>query len=388
MEQNIQTHYGKVSIPVVRAGQPESGGLTHFRINTRYINNTTQIVRAKLRSGLEMSFPAVPSRTNHSHDRQFLVRKELVVGPTCVTPMRDYLQSLDENISAELNAFRQVYLKVYDDVYRFGTARELSCVIEFMFTEGDLQKNAGIFYHDELDTLFKFGPEAFMQAHPNSAEGRKRKTTAAADALRSEYGFIYWIELIDNLGKEGNRFVSICNQVYQIAAKADKNRADGVYIVSSAATNGTLNPNETVTEFKSFEDAERDNGLYRTYVLAASNGDIAGLRKKELQDQIHANEVERQKYLREKQQHDAEMEEKNRELKNLEHERMLTNRALDDLKRNQEFMADVQRLHLKDQMEKKSTDRKDTSELIKFLPTILAGVGTLLMAWKALRTTQ
>ena len=387
MEQNIQTHYGKVQIPAIRVGQPETGGITHFRIHTRYINNTTQIVRAKLRSGLEMCFPAVPSRTSHAHDRQFVVRKELIVGPTCVAAMREYFAGLGEDISAELNAFRQVYLKVHDDVYKFGAAREMSCVIEFAFSEGDLQKNAGIFYHDELDTLFKFGQEAFNQPHPNSAEGRKRKTTAAAEALRMEYGFIYWIELIDNLGKEGNRFVSICNQVYQIAAKADKNRADGVYIVSSAATNGTLNPNETITEFKSYEEAERDNGLYRTYVLAASSGDVAGLRKQELADLAHANEVERQNYQREKQRHDAEMEEKNRELKNLEHERTLTNRALDDLKRNQEYISEIQRQHLKDQMDKKSTDRKDTSELIKFLPTILAAVGTILMAWKAFRTT-
>lgn len=395
MSKDIITYYGKVQIPSIQVGEPDAGGISNFRINTKYINNIRQPIRCKFRSGLELTFPAVPVRSKHTHDKTFLVRNELVVGAACVLAMRDYFLNLPDEVNGVLNLFREVFLKVYDDVYQFGQQRELSCVIDYVFTENDLKKHGNMFYHDELDMLFKFGAESFDVPHPNSYDGRQLAAEKAAEHVMDKHGFVFWVEIIDNLGKYGDRYLPICNQVFKISARVDNNRPDGLYIVSSKPTNGKINLSEVSTKFYDFEDVEKELGIYQTYELAFSNGDIAALRKREIIELQHTNEITKQNMAAEKLNHEREklkfetqLEEKNQQLRAAEHERNLVNRALDELRRGQEHMAEVQKLQLRDQMEERSAGRKDASEFIKFLPTILSGIGMLLMAYKAFRTSS
>lgn len=386
MKQETLTHYGKVRLPSIKADETEPGGISHFRINTRYVNNMTQPVRAKLRSGLEMSFPAVPVRTARSHDQQFLVQHELIVGATCVEAARVYFKNLEENVPGALAQFREAYLKVYDNVYTFGREREIRCTIEYMFTERDLASTNGMFYHDELDTLFKFGDEPYQIPHPHSYAGRELEAEQAAEAIKAKHGFIFWVEIIDNLGKYGDRYLPICNQVYKIVARTDKNRPDGLYIVSSKPTNGKINPDEVSTTFYPFEDVEKQLGIYQTFEQASSFGDVAATRKREIATLEHSMLIERQNFQRDKLKYETELEENNRRLKEVEFERLLLQRSMEELKQRQESLLELEKLKMKDAYERKSHDRKDTSEFIKFLPTILAGIGTILMAYKAFRT--
>lgn len=395
MSTPILTHYGKVQIPSIKTGEPDSGGISHFQINTRYINNTQKVIRAKLRSNMELTFPAVPHRTPHSRDHQFLVRHELVVSAACTEQMKNYFSTLSEDVTGALELFRNVYLKVYEDVYKPFQRNDLRCVIEYVFTERDLMETNGVFYHDELDTLFKFGDEPFEVPHPHSFAGRKLAGEHNANELREKHGFIFWVEIIDNLGKYGDRYLSICNQVYKIVAREDKNRPDGLYIVSSKPTNGKINPNEVSTKYYRFEDVEKELGIYPTYEQALSYGDVALTRKRELAELEHAIALERQEFQREKSHHEreklhyeAELEDKNRRLKDMEYERSLHARSMEDLRGQQNTLLEMERLRLKEMYERRSSERKDASEFIKFLPSILAAVGTLLMAYKAFRTTS
>lgn len=388
MSQQILTHYGKVQIPSIKVGEPESGGISHYQINTRYINNTQKVIRAKLRSNMELTFPPVPQRSEHSRDHQFLVRHELVVSATCAEQMKNYFNGLDEDVTGALELFRNVYLKVYDDLYKPFQKRELRCTIEYVFTEQDLRQTNGVFYHDELDTLFKFGEEPFGVPHPYSFAGKKLESEQNAELLREKHGFIFWVEIIDNHGRYGDRYLTICNQVYKIAAREDKNRPDGLYIVSSKPTNGKISPDEVSTKFYRFEDIEKELGIYSTYEQALSFGDVALSRKRELAELEHAITLERQNFQREKLHYEAEIDEKNRRLKDLEYERNLSNRAMEDLRNNQATLLEMERLRLKEHYDRRSSERKDASEFIKFLPSILAAVGTMLMAYKALRTSS
>jgi hypothetical protein len=384
-QEDIVTFYGQIRISNVKPNDPQSGGLSHFHINTKYVNNTRKVIRAKLRSNLEMTIPAVAVRTQYSHDETFLVRKELVVSQVCIEAMRSYFANLPE-VYGELEMFRRAYLQVYDNVFVFGQTRELRCIVEYLFTETDLTSNGGMFYHDGLDTMFKFGDEPYPCDHPHSPQGREHAIKETAEDLQKQHGFVFWVEIIDNLGKYGERFVSICNQIYKIVPKRDKNRPDGLYIVSSNPSNGRVSTSEIQVRTYPLDNIDKELGIYATYELAKSHGDVAGERKKEMQDRDHAFAKEKQDWSREKLHFEREADEKDRHIRDLEQDRALHAQLMKDLRDRQEHLTKMQKLQMDDNYEQRSAERKDASEFIKFLPSILAAVGTVIMIWKSFKS--
>lgn len=385
-QSDVVTYYGKVRLAAVRAGDNKASGLSHYQIHASYINNTRKIIRAKLRSNLEITIPAVAVRMPYSNDETFIVKKELIVGASCVEHMLHYFTSLPDAYG-ELEMFRKAYLQVYENVYRFGQSRELRCVIEYTFTEQDLAGHGDIFYHDELDTLFKFGDEPFDLAHPHSPQGRQESLEQAAEAIRDEKGFVFWIEIIDNLQKYGERFFSICNQVYKVTPRPDKNRPDGLYIVSSRPTNGRINSTEIQSRTYSLDNIEKELGIYSTYELAQTHGDVAGQRKREMMDKEHLFAQQKQEWAAEKLKLEREAEDRNRLLREAEAERAAAQQQMKDLRMHQEHLAEIQRIQMKEKFEERSAERKDASEFIKFLPSILAAIGTIFMAWRASKSS-
>jgi hypothetical protein len=384
-QEDIVTFYGKIRISNVKPNDTQSGGLSHFHINTKYINNTRKVIRAKLRSNMEMSVPAVAVRTQYSHDETFLVRKELVVSQVAIESMRNYFANLPE-VYGELEMFRAAYLQVYENVFTFGHTRELRCIVEYLFTETDLTNNGGMFYHDGLDTMFKFGDEPYPCDHPHSPQGRESAIKETVEDLQKQHGFVFWVEIIDNLGKYGERFVSICNQIYKIVPKRDKNRPDGLYIVSSNPSNGRVSTSEIQVRTYPLDNIDKELGIYATYELAKTHGDVAGERKKELQDRDHQYAKEKQEWSREKLHFEREADERDRHIRDLEQDRALHAQLMKDLRDRQEHLTKMQKLQMDDNYEQRSAERKDASEFIKFLPSILAAVGTVIMIWKSFKS--
>jgi len=382
-QEDIVTFYGKVRISN-KPNDATAGGLSHYRINTNYVNNIRKVVRVKLRSNLDIMVPAAHKRTQYVHDEMFVVQKELVVSAACIEIMRQYFAHLSD-ASGELEAFRKVYLQVYENIYRFGQTKEIRCQIEYGFTEGELNANGGMFYHNELDTMFKLGEEPILAAHPHSEEGRRQAALEAADKIKDEHGFVFWVEIIDNLGKYGERFVSICNQIYKIVPRRDKNRQDGLYIVSSTPSNGRINSNEVFERRYPLDNVDKDLGIYPTYELAQTHGDIAGSRKREQQEREHEYNREKQQWAQEKLKLEREADERERHLRHVEQERTIAATQMKELRDRQEHLAEMQRLHMKDKYDERQAERKDASEFIKFLPSILAAVGTILMVWKTFK---
>jgi hypothetical protein len=388
MEQDdVVTFYGKVRIATIKPGDTEQGGLTHFQVNTRYVNNTRQIVRVKHRSNLETSFPAVPVRSPYAHDEMFIVRKELVVSITCIEAMRSYFVNLPEGgeVTSELECFRRAFLQVYENVFRVHQPRELRAVVEHTFTEKDLESHGGIFYHDELDLLIKTGDAPFEIAHPNSPLGRQHTLEERAVQLRDEHGFIFWIEIIDNLERYDERFVPICNQVYKIVPKKDKNRPDGLYIVSSKPSAGRITSTEISTRHYPMEDIEKELGIYSSYESAKANGDVAGARRREMQEREHEFARQKQEWNETELRYKREAIERDRALKDAEAERQRQNQTMDDLRERQTHLMKMQEMQNKERFDQRQAERKDASEMIKFLPVILSGIGTILMAWSTFR---
>lgn len=385
-QEDIVTFYGTVRIASVVPGNPEAKGVAHYQINTSYINNMRQIVRAKMRSNLEFQCPAVVARMPYSNEESFIVRKELVVGQLGIDKMHRYFSTMPE-VAGELEAFRRAFLQVWDNVYKFGQTRELRCVVEHPFSEAELNSKGGLFYHKELDTLFKFGEGLFEVAHPYSAPGQQAAMIEAATQVRDEHGFVFWVEIIDNDGKYGDRYLSICNNIYKIEPKTDKNRPDGLYIVSSKPSHGRITSTEVQSRTYSLDNIEKELGIYATYELAQSHGDIASTRKREQLEREHEYAREKQNWAQERLELERENSKRDQRIKEMELERATIVTQMKDFKDRQEHLQEIQRLQMKEKYDERQAERKDASELIKFLPTILTAIGTILMVWKTFKTS-
>lgn len=386
MKRELITYYGNVQIPSGNVLRPDVGGVSHYQINTRYINNTRRAIRVKTRTGIEMVFPGLDHSSPRVNDARILIQHELVVAPRCVDDMRNYFMNISADETASLKLFAGIYKQVYEKVYSITNNKDMRCIVEFYINEADIVKAGGMLYHDELDTLFKLGAEPFSCHHPHSPMARIADAEHEASSIQDKLGFVFWVELVDNVGQYGERYISICNEVYKLVPRMDKNRLDGLYIVSSKSVNGKIQQDGVNTRFYALDTIEKELGIYKTYEMALSHGDIAGLRKKELADLEHAMTLDRQQFQRDKLRYETELEDRNRKVKDLEYERGIIQRQMDELKARTEHLIEMEKLRTKDRYERQSHDRKDASEFIRFLPTVLAAIGTALMAWRTFKS--
>lgn len=390
MNQELLTHYGRVRLSNLYSDR-NAAGLAHFKINTRFINNMRKFVRLQFRSGLEMTVPVVDARSPRANDGEFVIQHELVVDIAGIEQMRSYFATVTDERTLTLQMFRDSFLRQYQESKH--QTKPIVCALDYVVTEKDLNDLNGMFYHDALDIAMKLGDAPFTLPHPQSPEGRIATTENEASIWRNRLGFIFSIEIIDSLGKYGDRYISICNQVYKISAKTDNNKPDGIYVISSKPTNGRLTSEMVTTMQYPFEDAEKRLGLYPTYEQAATFGDQAAARKREIAELEHTIQLAKQQALLDKVEADKLIAERDRHLRDLEYERSIHRQQMEDLQARQEHLLEMERQRMrmeyekrKDDYDKKSTDRKDSSELLRFLPHVLAAIGAILMAYKAFKT--
>lgn len=388
MSNEIITYYGKVRSPFCAPGENRPGVESNFQITTNYFNATSSPIMVKTRSGLVLRCPAVATRSPRADRREMLVQHLMYIKADQVRAARDYFVSLPDNIGPTLQLLREDFFSKYDKntegMRRMG---DITCQVEFYFTLKDLEDHGGLFYFDELDLLFKIGNDSFMEPHPHSPIARQQAQLDEATRIQTSNGFVFWIEIIDNLGKYGDRYISVCNQVNKIVARQDKNKPDGLYIVSSRPSNGRVSSEGLQTRHFAFDDIEKELGIYQTYELAQSHGDVASTRKRELAELEHKLLVERQEALREKNRMEAENAELIQQAKRAEYERDQRQRELEEIRKRQDQLLEMERVYLREKYERRSTERKDATEMIKFLPTILAAVGTILMAYQAMKSS-
>jgi hypothetical protein len=193
-------------------------------------------------------------------------------------------------------------------------------------------------------------------------------------------GFRYSIEIIDNAGKFGDRYLNIGNKVYRAPAQKDHERRDGVYVVSNEPVEGQIEMSERKVQLYSFEQAKEQLGLYRTPEEAMNLGDVSQAKKEELLNLEHQIQVEKAELARERQQHEKEMLDKEKALKEAEEARDRNARVIDEMRSEQEHRQKLERERVKDYYEDRSYERKDSNETLKFLPTLILGIGAAVAA--------
>lgn len=363
----LPTHFGESRL--ARPGPQENRiGQSPVEHRITYINNLPVDVSVGLRSGLKFPLPA-----RHSvYNQDLTIRVELMIHPDVKFHIQRVLSVVDENSSPELRALKESWL-----LQDKNSAPNL--MLEYKLTLEQLRSFGGSVYYHELDIVLSLARPELMPAHPYSEEGRRSQTVAGAPVSAGGAAFGYSVEIVDNMGRHGGRFLNISGTVYKVNASKDHTRRDGVYVLSNYAANGEISPDGVNVLHYSFEEAEEKLGFYRSFEEALHLGDLNAARKERLAQLEHEIALEKGETQRVKFQHDRDMAVVNKELQTLqaERDRLIT--------RNQILEQDMslERQRWKDFFDQRSYQRKDTGEALKILPTILMGIGTLLMAIKA-----
>lgn len=346
-------------------------------IRFEFVNELDKPLTIVLRNGLPFVLRGQP----RAGKRQVIVRCEIILRGGTRHETANVLDQITDKSPATMRALKRAYEQ--HQVAYLGQS-DIVVIVEYVISSAQLRQYGNSLYHGGLDMWMSTEQSTVQAMHPYSEEGMiqsciwNNKPEAVKDG-----GALFAVEIVDNAGVFGDRFLNIANEIYPVRSKRDPLRRDGVYVTRTNPSEGEMGAGEVKAGFYPFV---LDDGsvvdfttmhLYRTYVDAKTLGDIASVRKEELAKmdftlQLNKRELEalKQDHEREKvttarlqQEWDERLMEKDKRNRDLEAER---DRIKHDL--------DLERLRQKDKYEQRSTERKDSSDFIKLLPALILGL--------------
>lgn len=375
---SMTAHYGDVRRAVLGPIQFDRRFNTSpVRIQVEYLNNLQKEVVIGLRSGLKFRLPPVPDFQSN----RLIVRVTLEFNQDVRFDMARVLSVVNETMSMELNAMRDALSVYVEDPYqnRLG-----NIVLDYSVGLDQLMQQGGTLYYHELDCVMSI--EAFDEVppHPYSEEGMRQQVMATS-LINQTDSCGYAVEIVDPTGKYGKRYLNIGGRIGEITPiTTDHARRPGIYILSNRFEGNGFNVG-VKTEYYSLDTPVEDTlGLYRTYEDAKYNGDQANARKErlakldlEIQQQKKENQHQQQLY-------EQEMLRKEDLIKELQRQHEAKLQELKEEQLRADYAREAERQRLKDYYEDRAYMRKDQSEVVKILPTIVVGIGAIFLAIKSL----
>lgn len=330
-----------------------------IEIRTSFINNTHEPIVVGWRSGLKATLPPKYDLRKSG----LIVRVEFQFSHEVKNDVQRILSGVGDDASAELKALRDAF------TYQVERNRWQGAVVtlDYPITIEKLKEHGGSVYYEELDVVVSLEAFENVPPHPATRDGRNVYLVSGDTEEIENSGFLYSVDIVDNLQVFGERFMNINNKVYKVKPKKDLKRRDGLYITSNRHSVNAQSETNVETIYYPLEKAE-ECGLYKSMDEAMALGDIATVRKQQLAEVEHQLSMERKKLQQLEQQHKLEVAEKDRELKRIEGE----------LKEK-----DLQIQRSKDFYDERAWARKDQSEGLRMLPAIAVGLGAIFAMFKA-----
>lgn len=369
--QRPPSYFGKTEVaePLVKKSVYVGPALSWF---VQYTNNLSVPVWVQWRSGLKLKLEPEPSLES----QRLTVRVEIQINHQVKVDALRLLSAVGPGSSAELSAIREALaLEMRQNLHPGVTLR-----LDYPVTAAELDAHGGSLYYHELDVVLSTAKNAEdVPPHPFSAEWLNEQLVADRAEHLKEAGFGYALTMVDSARRHGVRFTNIAGKVYKILAVTDWHRRDGIYVVSPPPAQGAYDAWGPSTRFFSFEEAEKELGLFKTIEEAATMGDLAVALKRELADKEHAVVVAKRDLSELQARHSVESALQAREIENLkaQHER-------DKLEMERtKALEEQERQRLKEYYEQRSQTRKDSSEMLKMVPAVIIAVAAILGVIKA-----
>lgn len=369
----VKVHYTKASISTINSRDLKDNDVGPIQQILTYVNYLPIPITVIDRSGLRHIVPSV----HNSHEEQFIIRHEIRVRHDCIGELKKMLSCIGTSTNHELNLIKTIFLEKQENRYYQGFVVNL----DFKIDLNTLKINGGNLYIKSKDVVISTQSIMSAPSHPFSEDTIGDNIILGSDNLDLDLGSpSFKIEIIDNNNEIGQRFVYALGEIHQINPKTDLKRHSGIYTT-------TIEPNvindvgySLAQKRFTSQEAEEQLGVFKTKDLAKSAGDLKEVRREEIIRLEHSNNLLKQEVTAQKQKFDSDMQllQHQRTMEELQHQ-VLVNK-LEREKDQIEHVREMERTERKEYYDKVSQTRKDVSEIIKFLPHVVIGIGAIIVA--------
>ena len=378
----MSEHYKSINVKAVADHNVRySEQLPLFRKSYTFINNIDDIIIAVDRNNIPVVFQADPNR--YRSQQVFIIRTIYEFLGTNMA--RETLLALD-NITKQFKFIDEnsilLYAILQDSFNKDPRAHVHKVTIERTVKYEDI-KRYGCIYDEGSDFLVTTPVGLCTTPHPASIEGKIVAGHEEFAPSKKVSGCL--IEVVDNDNKIGVRYVYCAKQLICLKPTNDPTRRSGVYFTKFQNTPHQADSIEP--HFMGFEEASDVLGLHKTEEEALTGGSPEFITKRKMHEA--QQELEQLKHASEKAKvenrlKEAQLEKELHDLRaeqiklkeQLAKEEMLRNE--EDRKRKEEYarreeIRKEEEAKRREYYEERSYYRKDTSEMFKWIPTLIVG---------------
>lgn len=330
--------------PQVYNGENYPEFKNQYNFTVRYFSNFNKELLIRDRHGISLIMPANPD----GQEEKLIIYYE-----------RKVCYSVKNNLSLLLNDFKKQYeqlnivKKSFNLNFDINKNGDVNFILTYIITNEDLVRNNGFVYYNDLDIIVSLLPDQDTPPHPYSEEGRV-SNLIIFDQFEKEHktnNFLYTIKIVDKQFLIPDQYINISGKVFKVPICRLSDEKDGIYV--GCFTNKTQPIDHT--PYYGIDDGKKILNLFNSKEEAITLGNVEYLSKEK------AIKIENE--LTEKKLELAKLKNENEELKTeyskIEHKLHLEKEAL-------KYKYDI-----------KTIERKDTSDSVKFIPAIIAGVGAV-----------
>lgn len=341
------------------------------------LNFTAQDLTIGYRDGLKFK---LPRQYDEDHQSQLIIRTELILTNLVEINVNHLLSVVDEHCSSEMRLVRQAISPQDQDPYRRFDG--LNLTIDYSISIPELRNYGGSVYFHDVDLMISQLDCDRAPEHPYSEQGMLK--AQCVDLQRQTGGrFGFSIEIVDNQGLIGDRYINVGGQISRITAGINYRKMDGIYVSWNHGVSGRLDLPDTQVRCYTPEQADLEFKLFRSYHEAERFGDGDDVRKKEIADIEHETTLLKARLQAEKAVSDRKNVELDLALKTLSSQHDALKHERDEMMSRQSHTLEIEKQKIRDYYEGRSYERKDQSEIVKFLPSIAMGIGAIILAVKA-----
>jgi hypothetical protein len=353
---------------------------TPLEIRTTPINFTNVDLTLGYRNGAKFVLPK-----QYDAEKYGLIIRTDVLITSLVEIHAEYALSVpDEHSSAELMLIKDAIRNIdQSNPYRRGNFGGLNLSFDYQISIEQIKDHGGVIYLEEVDLVVSLLSQEKTPAHPYSKEGIHQTACGGLDAFGGGQ-FGYAIEIVDTLGKIGDRYLNIGGRIHRIPTQVNPTRLDGIYIRWNQWVENEYALAKEHSERYDPEEADERFQLYRGYAEAVRAGDRETVRKEELAELEHETAKMKHAHSIEKAQYETKNLEMEQRIKELLHQMEMREKDRAEKLSQLKHEHEVAQGRIRDYYESRSLDRKDSSEVIKILPTLAVGLGAIFLAVKTL----
>lgn len=355
---------------------PRGRSNTNCTVSMSYYNHLGYSVSVLDINNISTSIPTMSSPTG---EPVFIV--EYRIGFTSDVNL-NWDTVLNENTTnPTINALKAI---VKDNAVKLSTIGN-EYIIEYVIRHSTLSKNNFAIYYSDLNIVLAKTDKVYNVVHPLSAVGQNLVVSLGENTT----GFQYRVIINDPYNEYGERYVNINGAVFKVRRTVDHLIKPGVYVHGNdqCGDNGQF-VTGVGNDYYTFAEADQSIPLYGTVHLAASLGDMNYKQTQEIKEQesevksrlaeLGLKKIEMETKLKDMEyKHKKDqmtLEAENLRLKDeLEREKQLREEQANRAKHEYESQAREDKAYY----ERRSYERKDTNELLKWIPAVLTGVLTI-----------